>query len=410
MQKYLKDFPLLDYDKKLMEIIREKQEAFQNRYDEDSYSKIMAKSDLFHVVNLNTLEMFDDSIWSIMEYIKTNPNIIIKQSEYDLWLDIREKYIKIYTTIINFNVLSEWIDQFFKSNTWNNFKVEIMNLTHYWEQFYNWIYVKDSDRLKFLLLLSDNLKNSIEIKLLKRELQGKNLKEIEKIIKNLEEKQDLFKNMEEIAISIENYKINNINEALRNVSNIFYNKDFDNISNQKPVTLKEIWNTICIHWFQILIFPFQKLFSSSKWWLFCGTFFLWLLGCFFFIEWNVFFNIIMSNDEIIAQKLTLLKDFSLLIISANIIISSFFGYVIVFCFGNYRKMEKINNEYRFRWIVTKSFWYLWQVANEEEKKILYPRMLDSIFKELPDDKNGNQESNISIPISEIVKNFWNSQK
>lgn len=152
----------------------------------------------------------------------------------------------------------------------------------------------------------------------------------------------------ETAKSIEHYKINNIDEALRNVSNIFYNKDFDNIITQKPIKFCEMIKILWNYWFQLLIFSFQQFFSSSKWWLFFGLFFLSLLGIFFFVEGSIFFNIFVSNNETFDQKLLLLKDFSFLILSLNIIISSFFGYVIVFCFGNYRKMEKINNEYKFR--------------------------------------------------------------
>lgn len=411
MQKYLKDFPLLKYDQKLMEIIREKQEVFQNRYDEDHASRRHAKSDL--VLNLHThiLSLLDENIWASNDLLKNNQELLADEGLYNEWMELNLFYSRLYDTISNFNVLKDSISNFFESENWEYYNDTIEDILfnriqkndlRSWRQPERLIAFKDS---------SNDIKNSLILLELIDWKNGKKFQDTDKIIDKIQDNKKLIDIAIETAKSIENYKINNINEALRNVSNIFYNKDFDNIISQKPIGVWEIIKILWNHWFQLLLFLCKEFTSSSKWWLMLGFIFFFGLPGFFYIEWTTISMLLNTeNSEILTQRVALIKDFSLLIISANIIISSFFGYVIVFCFGNYRKMEKINNEYRFRWIVTKSFWYLWQVANEEEKKILYPKMLDSIFKELPDDKNGNQESNISIPISEIVKNSWNSQK
>jgi hypothetical protein len=55
--------------------------------------------------------------------------------------------------------------------------------------------------------------------------------------------------------------------------------------------------------------------------------------------------------------------------------------------------------------MTKSFGFLLQTADEEQKKILYPKALDAIFRDLPDIISGQQDVNINLPVTEILKSF-----
>jgi len=86
----------------------------------------------------------------------------------------------------------------------------------------------------------------------------------------------------------------------------------------------------------------------------------------------------------------------------NLIWGSFFWYLTVFCFGNYKKMKQLKELYDFRATLATSFWLLLQVADEEQKKILYPKALEVIFKDLPE-SNSWQDVNINLPITEIMK-------
>lgn len=128
MQKYLKDFPLLKYDKKLMEIIREKQEAFQNRYDEDHASRRHTKSDLVLNLHIHILSFLDENVWIINDLLKNNQELLADEGLYSEWIELSSFYNSLYDVISNFNVLKDSISNFFQSENWEYYNDTIEDI------------------------------------------------------------------------------------------------------------------------------------------------------------------------------------------------------------------------------------------------------------------------------------------
>lgn len=389
----------------IIELIESKKSKFRDRvpwnqgWSADNFDNAISFLLIQQVRNIDAL------VKDITLLINTNPNVEVSDSIESLWKDVLNKYTPLYDTIYAFNESWPGVNDILNSNEWQNFHKNIQSQFHEYDS-YSRNYSSKFEKIKDLETRTYTLFSLIQSTIIEAKWNKKEVKIPKEIESSKEIAQYLIQNKDNLesaiqsAKSINTFKINNIDEALRNVWEMFYNKDAYLSFINSDWSFSKIWTWIKESFLHIIFMMLNEFLGSPRWWL---LWWLTSLSIMLWILWSEYFMILDWKKE----NLQTYKDFWQLIVSIHIIWASFLWYITVFSFSQYKKLEYRHEAYRFRWILTRSFWFLLKTADEEQQKILYPKALDAIFKDLPE-TNTWQDVNINLPVSEILK--WVSGK
>lgn len=383
----------LDWKVWLIDLIDLKKQKFNSRLAWNQQSLGEQFSNSFTFLPLNRLSKLDTVIKQIFFLIRENPNVEIDEIIDSLFQDIGQKYSSLYLVIENFNESGPWVNEIMNSREWQMFVEQLLRQLHEFDRQNNnsWKFEKLSDLETRTYTLLSLIKSAIiESRWIPKKFETPEwFDEAKKIADSLIENKWLIESGIQSSKSIQTFNVNNIDEALRNVWAMFYYKDMYSVFQKWEVSLfdKVIEATF------LLIEDLQK---SPVWWFIFGS-----------ISLVLVFVVLIIDFVAITTNPTNYKDIWQIIISMHLIWASFLGYFTVFCFWNYKKIESRHESYKFRWILTRSFGYLIKTADEEQKRILYPKALDAIFKDLPESNIGH-DVNINLPVTEIMK--WITSK
>jgi hypothetical protein len=379
----------LDWKIWLYNLLETKIETFNSRLNpNEKHLGKQFSNELFSLFPVERLHRLDLVTREIFNLIGNNPEVEMDDILDSLWQDVWIKYSSIYTTIETFNESRSWVYEITNTNEWRVFVEQGLRQMHQFDRQNNntWNYEKLTDLETRTYSLLSLIKSAIiESKWLQEESHNmpKSFDEAKKIADLLIKNHELIQSGIESSKSIKTFNVKNIDEALRNIWEMFYQKDMYWII-QKDAT---IWVKVI----EALFLFLDDIRKSPVWWF--------ILGIISLI--TVFITLILDFITI-KDTPELYKDTWQIVLSMHIIWASFIGYLTVFCFSNFKKIEQRHEAYRFRWILTRSFGFLLKSADEEQKKILYPKALDAIFKDLPE-SNKEQDVNINLPVTEIMK-------
>lgn len=393
----------LDWKIGLTDLIDSKKQKFNSRLAWNQQGIGEQFSNSFGFLPLSRLSKLDAVIKQIFSLIRENPNVEIDEIIDSLFQDIGQKYSSLYLVIENFNESGPWVNEIMNSREWQMFVEQSLRQLHEFDRQNNnsWKFEKLSDLETRTYTLLSLIKSAIiESKWIPNKFEIlESFDDAKKIADSLIENKGLIESGIQSSKSMQTFNVNNIDEALRNVWEMFYNKDAYMVFNNTGWTFTSLFKKIKENILESLLLNLNEFFESPKWWLL-----LWLIPVviLFSVLW-IEYSMILNWK---SQDLQKYKDFWQIIVSLHLIWASFLWYIIVFCFSNFKKLEQRHEAYRFRWVLTRSFWFLIKTADDEQKKILYPKALDAIFRDLPDSNTGQQDVNINLPVTEIIKSFW----
>lgn len=388
----------------LIDLIDSKKQKFNSRFTWNQQNIWDQFSNGFSFLPLERLAKLDAVTKQIFELIRINSETEMDDIIDILWQDVGQKYSSLYTTIENFNEALPWVNEIMSSSEWLGFIQQIQWQLHEFDNYQNritWKHEKLQDLETRTYTLLSLIKSAIiESKWVPKTFEVPEwFEEAQAIAASLVENKELIESGIQSSKSIQTFNVNNIDDALSNVWGMFHNKDTYLPFKNPKWTWKDLYKFIKQHIWDTFFLFFDSFFSSPKWWLFFG---LVPLLAMFYILW-IEYSLILKWADADLKKY---KEYWQILVSTHIVFVSFVGYIIVFCFWNYRKLENRMEGYKFRSILTKSFGYLIKAADDEQKKILYPKALDAIFKDLPDSSSVHQDLNINLPVTEILKSFW----
>lgn len=380
----------------LIDLINLKRQKFNSRltWDQKAIGDLFSNS--FTFLPLEKLSQLDAVTKKIFDLIRENPDVEMDETIDGLWQDVKQKYSSLYLTIENFNESWPWVNEILNSNEWRNFIEQAQRQIHEFDRQNNnsWRFEKLIDLETRTYTLFSLIKNNIfeANNSNKKIVIPKELEESKETANYLIENRGLLESAIQSAKSIQTFNVNNIDNALKNVSTMLYYGDLYSVFKSKGSFGRKL--------VQAFFLMLQDISNSPNWW-FLGW--LFWLSC---VVWVLFFDVsILFLSKNSGEMIKLFESNWHIFVSIHIIGSSFMWYLTVFCFNNYKKVESRKEAYKFRSILTKSFWYLLETADEEQKKILYPKALDVIFKDLPESISHWQDLNINLPITEILKSM-----
>lgn len=389
----------------LVQLIESKISKFESRFERDTDPMVQAFSNAMQFILIPQVKNIDSAIIQIFELLKANPDVSMDSSIEWLWSFCSERYISLFGSIKWFNEQLPSVNDILISNEWQNFQKNIKSQFHEFDAYQSRFSEKFEKINEFetrtYTLLSLIKSTIIESKWIEKpSTLHDELKDAKDIAKSLIKNKSLIESAIQSSESIQQFNVNNIDEALKNVWEMFYNKDAYLDFLNTNWTYKEFFERIKSGIGRAIFLAINDFFESPKWWLFVWLIPIIILFTVLFLEYSV-----ILDWEI--EDLQKYKDFWTIIVSLHLIWASFLWYITVFCLSNFKKLEQRHEAYRFRWVLTRSFGFLLKTADEEQKKILYPKALDAIFKDLPE-SNTWQDVNINLPVTEIMK--WISWK
>ncbi|GAB0174143.1 MAG: hypothetical protein HHAS10_00220 [Candidatus Altimarinota bacterium] len=391
---------LITEDLGIIDLIHSKIQKFRDRFSSENDPAANALNNAMAFIEVKQVRNIDQATKDIFELIQKNPNAIMTDSMEGLWDYCGERYSSLYKSIRGFNESGPGVHDILISNEWQNFEKNIKSQFHEFDNYQN-RYSEKFEKINELESRTYTLLSLVKSAILESKGISEQVKlpdgfeEANKIADSLLKNKSLIESGIESSKSIQNFNVNNIDEALKNVGEMFYNKD-TYIPFQNPKwTWKDFMKFIKFNIGEAIVVFSEDFFKSPKWWLLLGMV---PLITIFSVLWSEYNFILISKDVDLKKY----QDYWQILVSTHIIFVSFVGYIVVFCFGNYRKLEARMESYKFRSILTKSFGYLIKSADDEQKKILYPKALDAIFKDLPE-ANIGQDLNINLPVTEIIK-------